>query len=169
MSKAFDAAVEIVLVQEGVFDDESDGFSNDPTDRGGLTRFGIAQNRHPEVDVSSLTRDQAIDIYRKQYWDINRCDELRWPYGLPVFDCGVNQGTRVAARLLQRALGITDDGIIGPKTIWAAKVSLPSYILPDFMARRIKRYSENTQWPTYGRGWAERTFIIHREALTPYA
>lgn len=97
------------------------GISDDPADSGGFTKFGIAQNAHPDIDVRSMTLAQASQIYAAQYWHPLRCDDLPEAVAIMVFDAACGSGIRVAAQALQRALGIEDDGVIGPQTIAAAK------------------------------------------------
>ena len=83
--KSFDEIIEIVLEHEG-------GYVNDPDDPGGETNFGVSKRAYPNVDIKNLTEDAAKDIYRRDYWDRNHCedlpDELRHVY----FDMCINQG-----------------------------------------------------------------------------
>lgn len=94
----FDQAVELVLLQEG-------GLHDDPRDAGGLTNFGISQRAFPQIDISTLTRDQAIAIYRKEYWRFDSIGEQRLANLL--MSMSVNLGVVGALALLRRALGVT--------------------------------------------------------------
>lgn len=88
-SKAFDFLIEL------------EGYeSNDALDAGGFTRYGIAQKYHPEVDVSKLTKEQAKEIYLKDYWKAAGCDELPYPLDIVVFIQGVNVGVGTIRRML---------------------------------------------------------------------
>lgn len=93
----------------------SENVSGDP---GGLTKYGIDKASHPTVDVENLTKEQATAIYAKE-WDEAEADLMPWPVNLAYFDPVVNSGKRQAVRLLQRAVGSYDDGILGPNTFKA--------------------------------------------------
>lgn len=96
-------------------------FENDPDDRGGATKFGIDQRSHPDVNIRTLTRDQAAKIYWDEYWSPVRAEELPAGVGEVVTDIAVNNGLNRAGRWLQEAVGATVDGKIGPRTVAAAK------------------------------------------------
>lgn len=155
MSGWFERAVEIVLEAEGVL-------SEDARDDGGLTKYGISQKAYPALDIRALTRLQAIDIYRRDYWNRVRGDDLAWAFALPVFDCAVNQGAGTAVKLFQKALRVPADGDFGPKTLAVAHASQspPDAVLARFMAKRVLRYAEHPDWPTFGDGWVIRCFTI---------
>ena len=148
MSDPFQTAVEFVLEREG-------GYSDDPRDRGGETNFGIDKESHPDVDIKALTRDGAIAIYRTSYWQAAKCDQL--PAGLAVmhFDAAVNQGAGAAAHMLQQAIGVKADGVIGPATLAAAAKAGPG-ALTEYAALRGHRYSETVGEDRYGLGWMRR-------------
>lgn len=122
----FDDAVAWVLARETVFQKGHYGdydyviSTNIKEDRGGLTKYGIDQRSHPNIDIEALTLQQAKEIYKKEYWLPGKCDRLPWPLSLVHFDGCVNVGIGQAARFLQRAIGVRDDGVIGPKTLAAA-------------------------------------------------
>jgi lysozyme family protein len=109
---AFTKSVEFSLKWEG-------GYSNDPLDPGGETRYGISKRSYPEVDIKKLTRLDALEIYRRDFWGKAKCNLMKYPLSMVHFDCAVNSGVHQAAVLLQRALGVADDGNIGPKTLAA--------------------------------------------------
>lgn len=99
------------------------GYVNDPTDAGGETKFGVAKNANPELDITKLTWDAAKRVYYRKYWLTSNCDELctKCPkLAIMHFDGAVNHGVGRAATFLQTALGVAVDGDIGPKTIQAA-------------------------------------------------
>src|SRR6185312_16903801 len=54
------------------------GYSNDPRDPGGETKFGISKNAYPNLDIASLTLEQAQQIYLRDYWDACGCDTMTW-------------------------------------------------------------------------------------------
>ncbi|API59645.1 hypothetical protein BSL82_10205 [Tardibacter chloracetimidivorans] len=124
-----EAELEELLKREG-------GYVNHPADRGGPTNFGITQAVARATgyagDMRNLPRETAKAIYRKQYWTapgFDRIDRLAPAVAAELFDTGVNMGTGVAARFLQRALntfsgGLVVDGQIGQKTLDALSAFL---------------------------------------------
>ena len=115
---AFVRAVDRVLADEG-------GYAFNPADPGGETRFGICKREYPQLDIKSLTREAAIEIYFNDWWQRYRYSELPGPVGAKLFDLAVNIGPEHAARCLQRALRacgrrVDEDGVIGDATRAAA-------------------------------------------------
>lgn len=121
----FDKAFEITIGHEG-------GYVNDPDDPGGETNFGISKRSYPNVDMKSLTLNEAKEIYLKDYWQKLGCHLLEdFPkIAVELFDTGVNMGIGKAAKIFQEALNlanrnerdynnITVDGGIGSNTITA--------------------------------------------------
>lgn len=113
----FRKSIEIVLKHEG-------GYVNDPKDAGGETKFGISKRSYPHLDIKKLTRQQAIDIYKKDFWDVNRFEEIvSDDVATKLFDTTVNTGSVPAIKMAQRVCNILTnsklkvDGIIGSKTI----------------------------------------------------
>lgn len=130
MIENFNRAVAFVLREEG-------GLSNERSDPGGLTKFGISTKRYPNVDMASLMVEQAKEIYHRDYWQVSRCGDLPWPLCCVQLDASVNLGDRQAGKLLQRALGITEDGVIGAATISSALSAEPVLLsLSVIQARR---------------------------------
>lgn len=117
------------------------GYSNNPVDPGGETKYGISKRAYPNVDIASLTLDDAKAIYRRDYWTPAACDQ--WPELLryEVFDLAVNVGVSQAIRLVQRALAVSDDGIVGPKTLAAAQAADPQTALRRLQALRLQFYT----------------------------
>jgi len=149
------------------------GYVDHPADPGGATNLGITRDTlarfrgRPvsKAEVRALGRDTAREIYRKFYWDALRCDEMPGGLDLALFDCGVNQGTSRAARLLQTALRITVDGIIGPVTIRSAKSADRATLLTEFMALRMRAYGRLSRlFRTFGLGWSRRLMSAHSAA-----
>jgi lysozyme family protein len=156
----FDQAVPIVLDIEGPP-------SNAAADSGGLTVYGHDQASWPSLlarvplevraqlppSVATLTRDQAVLAYRAGYWDWLHCDDLPAELALIAFDAAVNQGQNWAPRSLQQALGVTQDGAIGPETLHAADLCDRLDILTEFGWLREQRYRLTVNWAVYGHGW----------------
>ena len=154
------------------------GYSDHPSDRGGLTKWGISlrflrsigfdlngDGVVDGVDVRGLTEEHVAQLYRGHFWQACSCGQLPAGLDLAVFDCAVNQGPGRAARILQKTLGVKVDGKIGPKTLKAANSVLETQNLRDFMARRAVHYSGLSNVVVFGLGWFRRLFDVHRESL----
>ena len=153
---SFERAVDIILDLEG-------GYVDDPHDPGGRTNWGISQAAYPDMDIANLTREQAKTLYRQDYWKPCKCDLMPWPWSLFVFDCAVNQGVKTAIRVLQRTLGVKDDGSIGPVTLAAVERAGSDRAL-RYMVARLMRYEALAGWDRYGNGWSYRLFKVVSEA-----
>jgi lysozyme family protein len=143
----FEKAVAFVLQQEG-------GIANLSGDSGGLTKFGISKRNHPALDIVNLTKEQAIQIYRMEYWKNLRCDQLPNGLDLLVFDAAANEGPARAAKMLQAVLKVTEDGVVGPSTIEAAQKG--TNIVTDYLAQRMYQYALIPEVTNFGRGWFRR-------------
>lgn len=147
---SFDAAFARTIGHEG-------GYVDHPSDPGGRTKFGISQRAYPSIDVAALTLDQARAIYHRDYWRAASCDSMPARLGIELFDAAVNHGVRPAVRMMQRALGVADDGVVGPVTISAAQsVADVSGLLMRFHGHRLRLLADLSTWPAFGRGWARR-------------
>lgn len=146
---AFDQAFEIVVGHEG-------GFSDDPNDPGGRTKYGISQRSYPSVDIPNLMLDGAKALYRRDYWDRCSCDALDPGLALVVFDAAVNNGVGQAIRWLQSAVGVTADGVIGPVTRSAIHNANDEETLVALHASRIYMMAGLSTWKNFGRGWSKR-------------
>lgn len=151
----FDRCLSVTLGHEG-----NDVITDDPRDSGGLTRWGISAAAHPDVDVRNLTREGAAEIYRRDYWEPLRCDELPPGVALSLFDTGVNMGVKAAVRLLQTAVGGAVDGEFGPRTLAAAYRYPTDRLIRRFSTERARRYIALGGFQTYGAGWISRTIDV---------
>jgi len=152
---SYDKAFNFVIGQEG-------GFVNDPDDPGGMTKYGISKRQYKNLDIRNLTLRNAKEIYRSDYWDRCKCDQLPESIKLAVFDASVNQGVKTAIKLLQRTIGATEDGIIGPETIGLAS-SGQSKVLEHYLTERALYYTKINKgggFKKYGRGWLRRLFHV---------
>lgn len=154
----FDKLIDRVLSHEG-------GYSNDPQDPGGETQWGISKRAHPDVNIKALTRNQAIDIYRADYWDKIKGDQLPAGIAFQVLDAAVNHGVRVASRWLQASVGVTADGIIGPATLEAVRRADAAETVLLFNATRLEFYTDVTTFARFGRGWVRRVATNLRYAV----
>lgn len=149
------------------------GYVDDPDDRGGATNRGITQGVYdqwrmahdrPTQSVERLTWDEVHAIYHRNYWVAGRCDALRWPVSLAHFDGCVNHGVGGAIKLLQRAVGVTDDGVWGPVTQAAIEDMEDELIVLRLLMERIKKYvaiaNHNTTQRKFLRGWLKRVIAL---------
>ena len=143
----FDQAFEIIIGHEG-------GYVNDPRDPGGETKYGISKRAYPKEDIKNLTLDRAKLLYKRDYWDAVEAESIPGAARLMLFDCAVNTGVGMAKKLLQRAVGTKDDGIIGPKT--RAAISNTPDLAMKFAGYWLQYYTDLPGWPTYGKGWTRR-------------
>lgn len=154
--------LKIVLKNEG-------GYINHPNDPGGETNMGIThyvydkyrkQRNLPLQSVKLITANEVYDIYYSTYWnpmdleDIENEDLI-----LQVFDFGVNAGIRTSIKLLQRIIGVTDDGYIGKITLARIK-SYEGDLLAKFIARRKIFYmnlaAKKPELEVFLNGWLSR-------------
>jgi len=145
----FDQAFDRLIANEG-------GYVNLAADPGGETKFGISKRSYPDVDIKNLTRDQAKAIYLKDFWLAGSMDQLPGALAFQCFDTAVNHGIRAALKMLQRAAGVKDDGVIGPVSLAAINATSITDMLMRFIAFRIKFWTSLPTWPSFGRGWANR-------------
>ena len=148
MRENFDAAFDYLMRVEG-------GLVNDVRDKGGMTKYGISTKAFPNLKIVDITKEQAKEIYRVHYWDACRCDDLPASFDIAVFDTAVNQGVKKAVLTLQRALGVTADGIIGEKTIASCRSS-GEQELRNFLLWRLREYSRLDDYKVFGNGWFNR-------------
>lgn len=155
----FDIAVALVLGLEG----ERGQLVTDP---GGLTKWGIASRWYPEVLRADFSRADAVAIYRRQYWDRCACDLMPAWLALMIFDSAVQHAPGTAIMMLQRALGVQVDGLIGKATRAAIAQAGPGS-LGSLIDQRLGRYLEQSrdEWAESGRGWMRRLITITRECL----
>jgi len=136
------------------------GYVNHPKDPGGETMWGVtkrvAQAHGYHGPMRDLPKATAQRIAEKSYWQAIHGDELPRAVAWQVVDAAYNHGNRNAVKFLQRAVGSSADGIIGPRTIAAVKAMDQNDIVLKFNAERLEFYTKLGTWLTFGRGWARR-------------
>ena len=166
----FNECLQIILHHEG-------GYVNHPDDPGGMTNLGVTKRVYEdwvgyavsEHTMQNLTEEDVAPIYKKNYWDRVKGDDLPEGLNLCVFDFGVNAGTGRAAKYLQTMIGTVVDGGIGPMTIRA----LDEHVSLIGLQETIEQYQENRQRyyeklkfvKTFGRGWTRRVNETTQSAL----
>ena len=158
-----------ILAHEG-------GYTNNPLDRGNWTtgkigrgelkgtKFGISAMSYPHLDIKNLTRAMACDIYYEDFY-FPFCGAVRWPATrYQLLDYAVNSGVARATKALQKAVGVTPDGVIGPITTTAILRTLDGDITLHILADRLEYMASLSVWKTFGRGWAKRIALNLRHA-----
>lgn len=136
------------------------GVNNVRGDTGGYTKYGIAQNKHPNVNVPKLILAEAIEIYRAFYWNLVYGDQTaaasNSEIAAYVFDMSVNMGVHAAVRTLQRSLKIKPDGWYGKQTLAAVS----SATIDNLVVARLDFYKslgeQNPDDIRFVQGWNTR-------------
>jgi lysozyme family protein len=143
-----------------------------PGDIGGMTRFGIASNAHPEVPASFYTTDTATalfmaeQIYSNSYWHPLHLDAVT-DDGLAstMLDFGVNSGVSRATKELQKLLGTTPDGVIGSGTLGLIEKADQPTLAVNFRAARAdwdrQVVANNPADAPYLANWLKRSALIY--------
>lgn len=135
MRENFNKAMEFVLKWEG-------GYSNNPSDPGGETNYGISKRAHPGEDIANLTVERAKEIYLEEYWIPIGCDEMGSPMDIVAMDIGVNMGLG-RVREFQTTAGD-----------WHELILL-----------RIRHYMKlRNKYPQFFLGWMNRTMDLYAYA-----
>ena len=166
MQDNYEHCLEMILHHEG-------GYVNHPKDPGGETNLGVTKRVYEEwggeKDMADLLVEDVAPIYQKNYWDRCKCDDLPSGLDLCVFDFAVNAGPSRSAKFLQRLIGTTVDGGIGPNTLKAVhnyveEVGLETAI-EDYQSARQEYYEALDTFDTFGRGWTRRVEETTSSAL----
>ena len=163
----YEKCLEIILHHEG-------GYVNHPKDPGGETNLGVTKRVYEEwggtKDMKDLTVEDVAPIYQKNYWNRVRGDDLPAGLDLCVFDFGVNAGTGRSAKVLQRLVGTTVDGGIGPATIGAVNAYVQiegiEATIEAFQNSRQEYYESLSTFETFGRGWTRRVEEVTKTAFS---
>jgi lysozyme family protein len=172
-SDVFETALAHVLKMEG-------GFSDDPYDPGGPTNFLITlrtyatyvgrtidPSSHPALlaELRAIRPETVRAIYLKRYWIPAGCADLEAALALMHFDAAVNHGVGGAVRLLQKAVRVEADGVIGPLTRRAIAEAETSGVIVRYAALREERYRALPHFWRFGRGWLNRVAATKAAAL----
>lgn len=145
----FETAFNRLLGHEG-------GYVNDPNDPGGETNWGISKRSYPNLDIKNLKRDDAKDIYHRDFWNRINADKLHDGVAFQLLDFAINSGIDTAIRKYQRALGVADDGHFGPRSLNAAQTMTETDQIMRLIAERIDFMVRLRNWPHHGAGWMRR-------------
>ena len=162
MKDNFDECLKMLLHHEG-------GYVNHPSDPGGETNLGVTKKVYQEwggtKDMKDLTVEDVAPIYKKNYWDRCKCDDLESGVDWAVFDWAVNSGTGRAAKAIQKICGASQDGAIGPKTLALISKQNTEYVIEEFGKIRQDFYESLKTFDTFGKGWTRRNKETTEKAL----
>jgi lysozyme family protein len=161
MNLLFEKCFDRVIGHEGRFQDL-------PNDRGNWTggkvgsgtlkgtKFGISAMTYPHEDIEGMTEERAKQIYYKDWWVKLGMDQFKPALSYQMFDAAINHGMSNATKMLQRAVGVPDDGIIGRVTKRGIDIMTLDDVLMCFLAERLDYMTYIGTWQTFGKGWARR-------------
>ena len=164
MKENFNKCLAMLLEHEG-------GYVNDSRDRGGMTNFGVTKRVYDdwigrestEQEMRDLTPDDVAPIYKKNYWDRVKGDQLPSGVDWCAFDWAVNSGSGRPAKAVQRAVGATQDGAIGNQTLGLVAERDPQFIIDYVYTVRHAFYEGLDDYKHFGRGWSRRnTETLHQ-------
>jgi lysozyme family protein len=165
MKDSFQRCLAEVLRHEG-------GWADHPSDPGGATMKGITIGTYAQwkgrkvtkAELRAITDAEVAAIYRRNYWDKVRGDDLPLGLDLVAFDAAVNSGPSRGAKWLQAGLGVVQDGQIGPVTLAAASSADRAVAINRACDARLAFLKRLKTWPTFGRGWTRRVEEIRVDA-----
>lgn len=153
MSLTFQQIFDRLIGHEG-------GYVNDLQDPGGETNWGVtkrtAQANGYTGNMKTMTRQQAYEIYRRAFWLRYNCEQMPDAVAYQFFDAAVNHGFGNASRMLQRAVGVLDDGIIGKYSLEAINRNPISDTLMVLNGERLNFYTRLKNFERFGKGWVNR-------------
>lgn len=132
------------------------GLSLDPRDKGNWTggavgegklkgtKYGISAGSYPDEDIPNLTKERALQLYKRDYWDPSGAGALPWPLCLIHFDTAINAGNGRANKFL-------------------ASSGRDPFI---YLAQRLEWYTTLDDWNVWGAGWSRRIAKLMKLAQT---
>lgn len=132
------------------------GYVNNPADPGGETNRGISKRSYPDEDIRGMTVERSKFLYQRDFWIAGKVAAMPPVLQFQLFDAAVNHGIGNAFRILQRAVDVADDGVIGPLTMLAVGKMEKNDLAISFIAWRIRFWCKLSTWATFGKGWAMR-------------
>ncbi len=158
--------IPLTLAHEG-------GFVDHKSDPGGATNRGITIGTYRNFidpkgtvsDLKALTEAQAVKVYKSQYWDAVRADDLPNGVDYAVFDFAVNSGPFRAATYLQEIVGAAPDGKIGPNTLAKVAAMDAAWIVNQLCNDRMSFLRRLSTFSTFGKGWTRRVSDVRSASL----
>jgi murein L,D-transpeptidase YcbB/YkuD len=144
------------------------GYSNHPNDTGGPTNHGVTlktlQGLKPGAtlgDLKALDKAEAMDIFREEYVDKPGIHKLPDIVQAEMVALSVNAGPRGAIKALQKGMGLTADGVLGPATVAAAS-NLTNDQIKDIVDNFYRAIvARNPSQKVFLKGWLNRSAIVN--------
>jgi lysozyme family protein len=178
MLSNWDKSFDMVIAHEGGFtNDQRDSGNHLPDGRQGCTMWGCTQtnweayvgHKVTQDDMRALKKEDVKPLYKRDYWDAVKGDELPSGVDYAAFDFAINAGAKRSRVMLQRALGVADDGIIGNNTMNAIKAANGEQFLNKFSEAKTNFYKSLSNFNVYGTGWLRRVADVQKAATTMLA
>ena len=151
------------------------GYSNDPHDPGGPTKFGVTIHdvrmylnpNATAADVKALTLSQAIVIYRKRYADAINFDQLWWGVDFATLDPTINSGIKKGWLWLKRACGISTDSKaeVLAKEVELVNAGKAADICRSICDQRLSFLHALGNWRYFGAGWGRRVADVRARSV----
>ena len=171
INKEYNRCLEMILHHEG-------GYVDHPDDPGGETNLGVTKKVYEAyckkngIRPKSMRDLEVLDvapIYKTEYWDRVKGDDLHLALALCIFDFGVNAVTGRAAKFIQKIVGTAVDGGIGPNSLKKIDEYVEKHGIEDvvktYQSDRQKYYEKLKHFKTFGRGWTRRVNETTEAAL----
>jgi len=147
------------------------GYVDNSSDPGGETNFGISKRSYPKEDIKGMIVERARGIYYKDYWLPTYCEELvdinKPLTAIVVFDTSVNCGNANTRMLLQMAVGVKADAMIGKHTKAAIELHKDMDLVEKVLEQRQKYYkliiSKNKKLKEFENGWYNRIALLKKK------
>jgi lysozyme family protein len=157
MKENFEQSLKMLLHHEG-------GYVWHPEDPGGETNLGVTRAVYEQWvgrqvmdgEMKTLKVADVAPIYKTNYWDRIRGDDLPSGLDFATFDWAVNSGTGRPAKVIQRYISAKQDGAIGPKSLALVAENDPSDMIQYLYEQRQKFYERLKTFDTFGKGWTRR-------------
>jgi len=157
MKQNFEQSLKMLLHHEG-------GYVWHPEDPGGETNLGVTRAVYEQWvgrqvmdgEMKRLTVADVAPIYKTNYWDKIKGDDLPSGLDFAAFDWAVNSGTGRPAKVIQKYISAKQDGAIGPKTLALVAENDPSNMIQYLYEQRQKFYERLKTFDTFGKGWTRR-------------
>jgi lysozyme family protein len=121
--------------------------------------------RVSKAEVKALTKAKATDIYRENYWNKVSGDDLPAGVDYATLDFAIHSGPARAVKMLQKVVGVDQDGVIGAKTLAAVRKIAADRIINELCDARLAWLKGLGTFSTFGKGWTSRVSRVRSRAL----
>ena len=169
----FDDCIKVSLGYEGGYSSirsDPGNWTGGKVGKGQLkgTKYGIAASSHPTLDIKNLTVAQAKMLYRSEYWNKVRGDDLPYGVDLSANDYGINSGPSRSVKALQSIVGVKQDGQVGPQTLKALIMADTKAAIQKHCGKRTSFLKGLSTWKTFGKGWSSRVANVEAKAVAMF-